>query len=113
MSWMLRTSVMMPPEYKSPYRVTPRAYQDLLNIGRYSERNWGRKQRNRYLQALETRFQWLANNPLLGKKRNDIAPDYYSFLQGQHVVFYLISQHGIDIIGIPHQEIDIDSYFDS
>ncbi len=93
-------------------RVTPRARDDLKNIGRYTERNWSKAQRNHYLKSIEARFQWLARNPLSGKHRADICDDSYdSFPESQHVVFYLISSHTIDIIGIPHKEMDIISYF--
>ncbi|HFE48174.1 MAG TPA: type II toxin-antitoxin system RelE/ParE family toxin [Chromatiaceae bacterium] len=93
------------------FRITPRARDDLKNIGRYTARQWGKTQRNIYLKNLERRFRWLAENPRLGKHRLDIAAGYYSFPQGQHVVFYLIGQDGIDIIGVPHKEMDIISYF--
>lgn len=92
-------------------RVTPRARDDLKNIGRYTERTWGKAQRNRYLKSIEARFHWLAENPLLGKHRTDICEGYYSFPEGQHVVFYLIGSNSIDIIGIPHKEMDTISYF--
>ena len=93
------------------YRVTPRALQDLKNIGRYTEQQWGRRQRNSYLKALEKRFGWLADNPQLGKHRMDVAEGYYSFPQGEHVVFYMIGDNCIDFIGIPHKEMDIITYF--
>lgn len=93
------------------YRITPRAQDDLKNIGQYTERQWGKRQRNTYLKALEKRFNWLAENPKLGKHRPDIADGYYSFPQGWHVVFYLIRENSIDIIGVPHKEMDIISYF--
>ncbi len=93
------------------YRITPRAQDDLKKIGRYTEHQWGKQQRNTYLKALEKRFNWLAENPKLGKHRPDIADGYYSFPQGGHVVFYLIREKGIDIIGVPHKEMDIISYF--
>ena len=92
-------------------RVTPRAQDDLKNIGRYTERTWGKSQRNHYLKSIEVRFQWLAKNPLLGKHRTDICEGYYSFPEGQHVVFYLVGSNAIDIIGIPHKDMDIISYF--
>jgi Plasmid stabilization system protein len=92
-------------------RITPRARDDLKNIGRYTERTWGKAQRNRYLKSLEARFQWLAENPLLGKQRTDICEGYYSFPEGQHVVFYLFDSSNLDIIGIPHKEMDTISYF--
>jgi toxin ParE1/3/4 len=93
------------------YRVTPRALEDLKNIGRYTEQQWGKRQRNTYLRALEKRFNWLTENPQLGKHRTDVAEGYYSFPQGEHVVFYLIGDNGIDIIGIPQKEMDIITYF--
>jgi len=95
----------------SGYKITPRAQEDLKNIGRYTENNWGKSQRNTYLKNLNNRFIWLAENPQLGRHRNDIADGYYSFPEGQHVVFYLIDKRAIHIIGIPHKDMDIISYF--
>lgn len=92
-------------------RVTPRAREDLKNIGRYTERTWGKAQRNHYLKSIEARFHWLVEHPLVGKHRTDICEGYYSFPEGQHVVFYLIGSGTIDIIGIPHKEMDTISYF--
>jgi len=93
------------------YRVTPAARDDLKNIGRYTLLKWGKKQRNTYLGNIEMRFKWLAENPLAGKHRTDIQEGFYSFPQGEHVVFYLLQPEGIAIIGIPHKEMDIASYF--
>ncbi len=95
------------------YRITPRARDDLKNIGHYTQQNWGKAQRNTYLKNFEKRFKWLAMNPLLGKHRADVAEGYYSFPEGQHVVFYLINQEYIDIIGLPHKDMDIIYYFGS
>ena len=93
------------------FRITPRAQDDLKNIGRYTERQWGNRQRNTYLKALKKRFGWLAEDPQLGKHRTDVAEGYYSFPQGEHVVFYLIGDKGIYLIGNPHKEMDIITYF--
>jgi|GEM_PF-6592669 len=46
----------------------------------------------------------------MGRQRSDIAEGYYSFPQGEHVLFSLIRHDGMDIIGIPHKEMDIISY---
>jgi toxin ParE1/3/4 len=55
------------------FRITPRARDDLKNIGRYTERQWGKSQRNIYLQDFEKRFHWLAENPRVGKHRSDVT----------------------------------------
>ncbi len=93
------------------FRVTPRANDDLKNIGRYTLRQWGKDQRNRYLRDLDKRFKWLANQPEIGKHRPDIEAGYYCYLQGSHLVFYILTEHGIDIIGIPHKSMDVLNYF--
>jgi toxin ParE1/3/4 len=94
------------------YKVTPRARDDLKSIGRYTQQQWGKRQRDAYLLDFEKRFHWLAENPQLGKHRPDIAEGYYSYPQGSHVIFYLLGPDRIDIIGIPHKVMDIDAYFD-
>ena len=60
---------------------------------------------------MERRFEWLAERPNLGKHRPEIKEGYYSYPQGSHVVFYLIRDDGIDIIGVPHQRMDVMNYF--
>jgi toxin ParE1/3/4 len=86
------------------FRVTPRARDDLQSIGRYTEQVWGRNQRNAYLKDIASRFYWLAEHPELGKRRDEIGEGFYSFPQGHHVVFYVISTGFIDIIGVSHKE---------
>jgi toxin ParE1/3/4 len=89
------------------FRVTPRAFEDLKNIGRYTLQQWGRTQRDAYLRALDTRFEWLAKHPMLGRTRDEIAAGYRSYPHEAHTIFYLIRDGGIDIIGVPHQAMDI------
>jgi len=97
---------------KPSFRLTPRAYDDLKNIARYTREQWGESQREKYMRALDERFQWLAEHPRSGKRRPDIAEGYYCFLQGSHLIFYLIGTDAIDIIGVPHRHMDIvPSYF--
>jgi toxin ParE1/3/4 len=91
-------------------RITPRAMQDLRAIARYSLRTWGSLQRERYLRAIDRRFSWLAENPGLGRPRADIKAGYHRDPQGVHLIFYLVREDGIDIIGVPHQRMDVDAY---
>ena len=37
---------------------------------------------------------------------------YYCFPEGQHLIFYPIHKHRIDVIGVPHKAMDILDYFD-
>ncbi|MCF6337765.1 MAG: hypothetical protein L3J84_07400 [Gammaproteobacteria bacterium] len=43
-----------------------------------------------YLKAGIQRFDWLAENPTLGKPRDDIKQGYFCFPQGLQHIFYVI-----------------------
>ena len=70
------------------FTLTNQAKIDLKEIGRYTQRHWGREQRNRYLAMLDTCFHQLAVNPLQGKECSDIRTGYRKFTVGSHVIFY-------------------------
>jgi toxin ParE1/3/4 len=89
------------------FRLTPRAAADLDGIADYTMEVWGAAQMGDYLRSLNRRFEWLARNPLAGRERNDVHPGYRSFPEGSHVIFYIVSDEYIDIIGLPHKSMDI------
>ena len=93
------------------FRLTPRASRDLDEIADYALAQWGEKQTERYLTAIEERLRWRADNPLLGRARDDLAGGYRAFQQGSHLIFYLIAGDAIQIIGVPHASMDVDAYF--
>ncbi len=94
------------------YSLRQQAQDDLESIWLYSYQEWGAEQADQYIRALLARFTWLSENPQLGKQRTEIKPGYYCFPEGSHLIFYKIAQDGIDIIGIPHQSMDIVGRFD-
>ena len=94
------------------FKLTPAAKRDLLNIGRYTKKQWGVKQRNKYLAQIDRRLHWLAVNPTLGKHRPDIKEGYYCFPEGMHIIFYIKRKKRIEIIGIVHQRLDVEKHFD-
>ena len=65
-----------------------------------------------YVTKLHERFGWLAKRPRIGKHRPDICEGYYCFPESQHLIFYLIHKHRVDVIGVPHKVMDILNYFD-
>ena len=94
------------------YNLTPRAKEDLRGIWRYSFEIWGEAQADKYVTEIYTRFSWLAERPQIGKHRPDIEDGYHCFPQGSHLIFYLVRDGHIDIIGVPHKEMDVLNYFD-
>lgn len=93
------------------YWLRQQAQDDLESIWVFSDQEWGVEQADQYIRSLLSRFTWLAENPQLGKQRAEIKPGYYCFPEGMHLIFYKITQDGIDIIGIPHQSMDLVAHF--
>ena len=91
----------------SRFRLTPRAAADLEAIASYSIDKWGTARMAEYLRSMNSRFEWLAENPLAGRERSDVHPGYRSFPEGSHIIFYILSDENIDIIGIPQKSMDI------
>jgi len=94
------------------YSLRQQAQADLESIWLYSYQEWGTEQADQYIRSLLSRFTWLSENPQLGKQRTEVKPGYYCFPEGMHLIFYKITQDGIDIIGIPHQSMDFIAHFD-
>ncbi|MFM7363307.1 MAG: type II toxin-antitoxin system RelE/ParE family toxin [Cuspidothrix sp.] len=96
----------------SAFRLTKLAKQDLLSIGRYTQKTWGSEQRNRYLTMLDDYFYILAQDPNKGRTCDEIRPGYRKYHIGRHLIFYREAGEYIDIIRILHDRMDIDSHFD-
>ena len=84
------------------FRFSRRAETDLLSIGDYTLRTWGRRQAARYISEIEV-CRKLADNPALGRPCNDIRPGLRRFEHGKHVLFYRQEHTGILVSRILHQ----------
>jgi toxin ParE1/3/4 len=94
--------------------LTNKAIADLKDIGRYTQKHWGREQRNLYLRMLDASFQQLAANPLAGKDCSDIRDSYRKCNAGSHVIFYRQkSGDTIEIVRILHGRMDCESRLSS
>ena len=82
------------------------AETDLADIWLYTLQSWGKEQADQYIEAIISRFGWLADHPQLGKPRADIKPGYFCFPEGQHLIFYRQHDSGIEILAVVHQRMD-------
>ena len=90
------------------FSLTNVAKADLKEIGRYTQENWGRDQRDLYLRMLDVSFQQLADNPLKGKDCSDIRSGYRRYSAGSHVIFYRQqSSSAIEVVRILHGRMKI------
>ena len=92
------------------YLLSELARQDIISIRDYTMDTWGQEQVSKYLSQLEHRFEWLTENSKAGKKREDVKEGYRSYPEESHVIFYRITENGIEIIGVIHQSEDIEQH---
>jgi toxin ParE1/3/4 len=91
--------------------ISPEAEDDLKGLGIFTEENWGRKQREKYLAQLGKRMETLAAHSTLGKKRHDLPNTPYSYHEGKHVIFFREAPNGIEVIRVLHDAMDFPRHF--
>ena len=72
------------------YQVSKQAKNDLRQIGLYTQKEWGRAQRHKYLAGLDKKFSLLAENPLITAERQEFTPSVRIHHHGSHLIVYLI-----------------------
>jgi len=93
------------------FTLTQKARDDMLSIGRYTRKQWGKMQQGRYLIQLDAAFHDLADNPQIGRVCNDIREGYFKLGVGKHLIFYrLKGEDQIEIVRILHSRMDIEQH---
>lgn len=77
----------------------------------YTILNFGLEQAQEYLLGLHERFQTLAQNPMHGRKADQLAPELRRFDYQSHVVFYLPKHDGVRIVRVLHEGMDAPRHF--
>jgi toxin ParE1/3/4 len=92
------------------FTLTKKAKADLKEIARYTQDQWGRDQRDKYLGMLDGCFHQLAANPFIGKDCSDIRSGYRKTSAGSHVIFYRQTSADVtEIVRILHGSMDIET----
>lgn len=92
------------------FRLYPKAINDLEDIYLYSVREFGLQRTEDYILAIETSFQYLANDPLISRKCDYIHQNLRAFNVGSHVIFLKITDYGIAVIRVLHQSMDFNRH---
>ena len=85
-----------------PFRLSHRAEGDLYRIGRYTLRRWGPSQAARCIRELDGCCQVLADDPALGRLRDNIRPGLRRTQQGKRAGFYREEPGAVFISRILH-----------
>jgi toxin ParE1/3/4 len=94
----------------SGYVLSPRAKADLDDIWDYTERNWGTEQAKAYIRLIGAAIQTVATSPARGKACDHIQEGYRKYPAGSHVVFFRLTDGGINVVRILHRRMDSDRH---
>jgi toxin ParE1/3/4 len=83
------------------------ALADLDDIARFTETQWGKGQKDKYLARLNAAMKRLRRNPEQGRKRSDIDATLRSLTAERHVIFYRIFPDECRIVRIIHDRMDV------
>ena len=93
------------------YDVSEQAADDLFDIWRYiavqGSVNIARRMNNRF----EEHFRLLAEQPLIGRSRSELAPDLRSFPVGNYLIIYRPTDYGVEVARVLHGSRDIEAMF--
>ena len=90
------------------FRLLPEAGNDLESVWQYSAENWGVDQAHAYLDGLVNIFQLLSENPRMCRERIEFTPPVYIHHHAHHLVVFILSEIGINIVRVLHESMDID-----
>ena len=88
------------------YRLTPAAQRDLSSIWDFTQERWDAAQAETYLSEIRAAIERIADNPGRGRACDEIREGYRRYSTGSHLLFYVESTYGVDVIRILHQRMD-------
>lgn len=89
---------------------TPRADQDLEELWFFIAQD-DPAAADRWLEALDQKIRLLADNPMMGTARPDIARELRYHPVGNHLLLYRVIQGGIEIVRVVHGARDLMDLF--
>lgn len=94
----------------SAVAVRPRALTDLPEIWAYIAED-SPDRADAFVDLIDSKFQILARQPGVGRRRPELSSEIRSFAVGRYVVFYLSLSSGIEVVRVIHGSRDIESIF--
>ena len=89
-------------------RKRPQAEIDVTSIWNYIAAD-NIKAADALLDRIDRTFDMLAETPLAGRSRSELAPKLRSFPVGSYVIFYVPVSDGVDVVRVMSGRQDIDA----
>lgn len=90
----------------SLFKLSRRAEKSVDEIAHYTFSNWSKRQSIKYTTDLLDKIYFISNNPNIGRIRDDIGLDLYSFPFEHHIIFSFKEKNNIVIADILHKNME-------
>ncbi|MEQ8707691.1 MAG: type II toxin-antitoxin system RelE/ParE family toxin [Rhodospirillales bacterium] len=91
----------------SRYRISRKAQEDIREIGLYTQKTWGKKQRRNYLNGLEKCFRQITENPSLAPEHPEFEPVVRIHPFQKHLIVYISGPESLLIVRVLHASMDV------
>lgn len=92
------------------YVLSPRAQKDLDDIWEYTVEHWNIRQAEIYLRQIQRAIETVAAEPKIARVCDDIRSGYWKYPVGSHVLFFRITDKGINVVRILHSRMDFERH---
>lgn len=91
--------------------IRPLAEADLLDIWDFTAED-SEANADRFLDVLHQKLQVIAQTPGMGRGREELSPGLRSFPFRNYILFYQVTEDGIDVVRVIHGSRDIEALFE-
>lgn len=92
--------------------LTVPARRDLVEIGDYTEKTWGKRQMVKYIEKIEQKAHEILNMPSMGMNRSDLRKEMRAHPADQHVIYYYDTKEKLIIFRVLHKSIEPERYIE-
>ncbi len=96
-----------------PYKTTPEADYDLINMYVDSFKKFGEEQAEKYFLEIESCFELLSETPLICRERTEFIPPVRVHHHGRHLIIYVVRENFILIVRVLHDRMDFPKHLPS
>ena len=89
------------------YRLSKKAATDIGLIASYTIERYGIEQARHYRDTMIACFEFLGENPGVGRNIDDVRAGYRCFNHQSHVIFYTTDGPEILIVRVLHNRMDV------
>ncbi|MCD6476353.1 MAG: type II toxin-antitoxin system RelE/ParE family toxin [Anaerolineaceae bacterium] len=91
--------------------LSPKAKSDLSDAWDYTFAEWGIEQAEKYVRELWTAMPAQTRDLSTATDISDVRKGYRKVRSGSHVIFFRLTDDGMDIVRILHQKKDFERHF--